>query len=51
MFLAGAYGVRCAQGRINMISTGSSESHLNSELTKSYMDASVSSLDSSSRKT
>ena len=27
MFLAGAYGVRCAQGPINMISTGFNESH------------------------
>ena len=27
MFLAGAYGVRCAQGPIHMISTGFSESH------------------------
>ena len=26
-FLAGAYGVRCAQGPIHMISTGFNESH------------------------
>ena len=54
-FLAGACGVHWAHGPINIISVDFKDSHfefrVNQYLTKSHMDWSVSSLDSSSRKT
>ena len=54
MFMVGACGVHWAHGPTNVIYVDFKESHfefrVNQELTKGYMDFSVLSLDSSSRK-